>query len=109
MGFLKEVNQFMIKYGEIALTKTDIFVQMVKLKIEIKKKMMEMDKIKSEAGEYVISQYEKKEPINESVIKSMADRIILSRQGLEELQVRLDSIKLQLRENGTEFKDQKQV
>lgn len=108
MGFLKEINQFMIKYGEIALTKTDIFVQMVKLKIEIKKKMMEMDKIKLDAGDYVISQYEKKIQIDENVIEAMACRFRNAGHGLEELQARLDGIKLQLRENGSELKDKKQ-
>jgi hypothetical protein len=109
MGFLKEINQFMIKYGEIALTKTDIFVQMIKLKIEIKKRTIEIDQIKLEAGEYTISRYEKKEVIDENVIKTMADRINIIRQELEELQFRLDSIKLQMHENGTELKNRKQA
>ena len=109
MGFLKEINRLMIKYGEIALTKTDILVQMVKLKIEIKKKIMEIDKIKLETGDYVISQYEKNKPVDEDVIKAMVSRIKNACFGLEELQTRLESIKLQLRDNERELKDRKQA
>jgi len=109
MGFLKEINRVMIKYGEMALTKTDIFVQMIKLKIEIKKKTMEIDKIKLEAGDYAISRYEKEEAIEEKIIKTMVDRINIVRQELEEFQIRLEAIKQQMHENGSDLNKREQA
>ena len=108
MGFLKEINRVMIKYGEMALTKTDIFMHMIKLKIDIKKKTMEIDKIKLEAGEYAISRYEKNEAIDEKILKRMVDSINIVRQELEDLQVRLEAVKLQIHENGSDLKNRKQ-
>jgi hypothetical protein len=109
MGFLKEVSQFVIKYGEIALNKTEIFTQMVKVRIEIKKREMEIDKIKIEIGEYTIRQYERKDEINDDAVKPMVDRIYFAEKIIEELRIKLENIKSQLQESGSDIKNEKQA
>lgn len=107
MGFLKELSRYMVKYGEIAINKTEILAKLAKLKIEIKKREMEIEKVKIEIGEYVISQFEKKEQISDDVIKFKIDNMNSFKQGIDELRINLETVKTELWETKTENQDGK--
>lgn len=108
MGFLKELNRYLVKYGEIALNKTEILAKLAKLKIEVKKREMEIEKIKIEIGEYVINQFEKKDQISDDVIKFKIDNMNSFKQGIDELKINLETIKTELWGTKTENQDGKQ-
>ena len=107
MGFLKELSSYMVKYGEIAINKTEILAKLAKLKIEIKKREMEIEKVKIEIGEYVISQFEKKEQISDDVIKFKIDNMNSFKQGIDELRLNLETVKTELWETKTENQEGK--
>lgn len=102
MSFLKELNKYFVKYGEIAIKKTEIIAQLAKVKIEIKKREMEIEKVKIEIGEYVISQFETKEPVSDDVIKFKIDTMNTFKNGIEELRSEYESIKIKLWESTSE-------
>lgn len=104
MGFWKEFNRYFVKYGEIALKKTEILAQLAKLKIEIKKRDMGIETIKIEIGDYVINQYDKNEAISDDVIKQKIKEINVFKDGIIELRTRYETVKNQLWETGTENK-----
>ncbi len=108
MGFFKELSRYMVKYGEIAITKTEILAKLAKLKIEVKKREMEIEKIKIEIGEYVIAQFEKKDKISDDVIRFKIDSMNSFKQGIDELKIKLESVKTELWETKSEDKDGKQ-
>jgi len=56
--------------------------QLAKLKIEVKKREMGIEQVKIEIGEYVINQFEKKEPISDEVIKFKIDSMKSFKQGI---------------------------
>lgn len=109
MGFLKELGKYLVKYGEIALNKTEILTHMAKLKIEIKKREMEIEKIKIEIGDYVIDRVEKKEEINSEIIKFKINDMNTFKLGIEDLRIKLDSLKSQLWENSYDNKEIKKA
>ncbi len=96
MGYLNEFNKYLVKYGEIAINKTETLAQLAKLKIEIKKRDLEIDRVKLEIGEYVIEQFEKQEQISSDVIKFKIDHMNIFRQGIEELKDKYESKKSSL-------------
>jgi hypothetical protein len=107
MGFLKELSRYMVKYGELAINKTEILAKLAKLKIEIKKREMEIEKVKIEIGEYVISQFEKKEQISDDVIMFKIDNMNSFKQGIDELRLNLETVKTELWETKTENQEGK--
>lgn len=109
MGFLKEFGRYAVIYGEIALNKTEILAKTAKLKIELKKREMEIEKIKIETGEYVISQFEKNEKISDEVIKFKIDCISSVKIGMDELKMELESTKRKLWETAPDIKDEKKT
>jgi hypothetical protein len=109
MGFLNELSKYLVKYGEIALNKTEILAQMAKLKIEIKKREMGIDQIKIEIGEYVIAQFQKKEQISDEVLKFKIDSMNGFKQGIDELKINLETVKTKLWEAPSENKDGKKT
>lgn len=109
MDFLKEISRYVVKYGEIALNKTEILARMAKLKIEIKKREIEIEKVKAEIGEYVINQFENKTAISEDVIKLKIDSLNSFKNGIDELKLQFESLKTKLWETGTETKEEKQT
>jgi len=108
MSFFKELSRYMVKYGEIAINKTEILAKIAKLKIEIKKREMGIENVKIEIGEYVISQFEKKDPISDDVIKFKIDSMNSYKQGIDELKIKLETVKTELWEVKTENQDGKQ-
>ncbi len=109
MSFLKEFGRYAVIYGEIALNKTEILAKTAKLKIELKKKEMEIEKIKTETGDYVIGQFEKNEKISEEVIRFKIDCINSVKNGMEELRTNLEATKKQLWETTPENKEEKKT
>jgi len=107
MGFFKELSKYIVKYGEIAINKTEILAQLAKLKIEIKKREMGIENVKIEIGDYVINQFEKKEPVSDDVIKFKIDNMNSFKQGIDELKIKLESTKTTLWETPVENKDGK--
>lgn len=107
MGFFKELSKYIVKYGEIAINKTEILAQLAKLKIEIKKREMGIENVKIEIGDYVINQFEKKEPVSDDVIKFKIDNMNSFKQGIDELKTKLESTKTTLWETPAENKDGK--
>ncbi len=107
MGFFKELSKYIVKYGEIAINKTEILAQLAKLKIEIKKREMGIENVKIEIGDYVINQFEKKEPVSDDVIKFKIDNMNSFKQGIDELKIKLESTKTTLWETPAENKDGK--
>lgn len=102
MSYFKEMGKYMVKYGEIAITKTEVLAQMAKLKIEIKKRDMEIEKVKLEIGEYVIEQFEKQEEISSDVIKFKIDHMNNFRAGIDELKFKYETTKSSLWETPAE-------
>jgi len=107
MGFFKELSRYMVKYGEIAINKAEILAQLAKVKIEIKKREMEIEKVKIEIGEYVISRFEKKEPISNDIIEFNINHMNGFKQGINELKLKFEDIKAQLWAPSDENKDGK--
>jgi len=107
MGYFNELSKYLVKYGEIAITKTEVLAQMAKLKIEIKKRDMEIEKVKIEIGEYVVEQFDKQEQISNDVIKFKIDHMNTFKQGIDELKVKYESTKSSLWEVPVENKDGK--
>lgn len=85
MSIWKEVNETLLKFGEIVLNKTEIMTQMAKCKIAIKNMEGEIDKIRIEIGNYTIVQIEQKEPISEEIVRFKIDKINSIRKEIEEL------------------------
>ncbi len=104
MGFFKELSKYLVKYGEIAINKAEILAQLAKLKIEVKKREMGIEQIKIEIGDYVINQFEKKEAISDEVIKFKIDSMNVFKQGIDELKIKLESVKTSLWEIKSEDK-----
>ncbi len=107
MGFFKELSKYLVKYGEIAIGKAEILAQLAKLKIEVKKREMGIEQIKIEIGDYVIDQYEKKEQISDDVIKFKIDNMKIFKQGIDELKIKLEKVKIELWETKTENNEEK--
>jgi hypothetical protein len=96
MGFLKELNRYFLKFGEIAIKKTEIAAQLAKVKIDIKNREMEIEKVKIEIGDYVINRFEEKEQISNDVIKLKIDTMNSFKQGIDELKSRFETLKSEL-------------
>lgn len=101
MSFMKEFSQYLLKYGEIAITKTEFLTKIAKVKIEIKKLEGEIEKVKIEIGDYTINQFEHNEHVSEDVIKFKIDKISKHLKGIDELKNRLETIKAQMKDGGT--------
>jgi hypothetical protein len=96
MGFLKELNRYFLKFGEIAIKKTEIAAQLAKVKIDIKNREMEIEKVKIEIGDYVISRFEENAQISNDVIKLKIDTMNSFKQGIDELKIRFETLKNEL-------------
>ncbi len=103
MNVWKEIKEFLLKFGEIALTKTEILTQMAKCKIAIKNKEEEINKIRIEIGDYTIIQIEQKDVINEEIVKHKVESINRIRKEIEELTEKFNQSKSELiRQNKSE-------
>lgn len=96
MNIWKEIRETLLKFGEIILTKTEILTQMAKYKIAIKNKETEIDKIRSEIGDYTIIQVEQKERIDEEIVKLKIGKINEIRQEIESLNEKYNAAKVEL-------------
>ena len=114
MNIWKEIRETLLKFGEIILTKTEILTQMAKYKIAIKNKETEIDKIRSEIGDYTIIQVEQKERIDEEIVKLKIGKINEIRQEIESLNEKYNAAKVELtsetkHETGSKSGDEKQA
>jgi hypothetical protein len=114
MNIWKEIKEFLLKFGEIILIKTEILTQMAKCKIAIKNKEEEINKIRIEIGDYTIIQIEQKDIINEEIIKHKVEKINHLRKEIEELTEKFNDAKSRLinqnkPETGTGSGDKKQA
>jgi hypothetical protein len=105
MGFLKEINKYFLKFGEIAIKKTETAAQLAKVKIEIKKREMGIEKIKIEIGDYVITRFEEDEQISNDVLKQKIDSMNSFKQGIDELKNRFETLKSELVSSSSENKE----
>ncbi len=102
MGFLKELNKYFLKYGEIAIKKTEIAAQLAKVKIDIKKREMAIENVKIEIGDYVISCFEENEQISNDVIKFKINSIDSFKLGIDEMRNRFEILKNELVKSSNE-------
>ncbi len=114
MNIRKEIKEFLLKFGEFILIRTEILTQMAKCKIAIKNKEEEIDKIRIEIGDYTIIQIEQKETINEEIIKHKVEAINQLRKDIEELTEKFNDAKSRLinqnkTETGTGSSEEKQA
>jgi len=96
MNIWKEIKEFLLKFGEIFITKTEILTQMAKCKIAIKNKEEEINKIRIEIGDYTIIQVEQKEMLNEEIVKHKVESINRIRAEIEELNGQFNEAKSKL-------------
>ena len=96
MNIWKEIKEFLLKYGEIIINKTEILTQMAKYKIAIKNREEEINKIRIEIGDYTIIQIEQKETINEEIVKHKVETINRIRSEIEDLNIQYNDAKSQL-------------
>ena len=114
MNLWKEIKEFLLKFSEVILTKTDILSQMAKSRIAIKRKEEEINKIRIETGDYTILQIEQKESIDEDVINQKIDAINRTKKEIEELTEKFNDAKSKLvnrnkPETGTDSGKEKQA
>ncbi|HOP29812.1 MAG TPA: hypothetical protein PKZ64_09585 [Spirochaetota bacterium] len=114
MNLWKEIKEFLLKFSEVILTKTDILSQMAKSRIAIKRKEEEINKIRIETGDYTIFQIKQKESIDEDVINQKIEAINRIKKEIEELTEKFNDAKSKLvsrnkPEAGTESGKEKQA
>ncbi|HOQ11620.1 MAG: hypothetical protein BWY23_01757 [Spirochaetes bacterium ADurb.Bin218] len=102
MSLWTEIKRNIYKYGEIALHKSEIAIQVAKYKVALKKKEIEITHIKSEIGDYVIGQFENQMKIDDDVIAFHAEKIKSIKKDIAELQKKYDEAKNNLFNQGTE-------
>lgn len=101
MSLLRDMGDSLIKYGEILINKTEQITRTARVRIEIRKKELEINSIKILIADHVIAQAEQnKSPENEFLATRMKTIAGLD-QEIAELRIKLEEIKKQ-NENGAE-------
>ena len=95
MGFMKEISDSMLKVGDILITKTETFTQSARLRIEIRKRELEIEHSKAETGDYVISRTELNQPIENEFIMQRIAIINRLKDEIKELAAKLEQVKSQ--------------
>jgi len=96
MSIWKDVRETMLKFGELALNKAEILLQMAKLKIAIKNKEAEIDEIRMTVGDYTITQIEQKQLISDEIVQFKINIINGIKKEIEELNKKFEELKSKL-------------
>lgn len=95
MSLLRDMGDSLIKYGEILINKTEQFTRTARIRIEIRKKELEINNIKILIADHVIAQAEQnKQPESEFISTRMITIKGLDRD-IADLRVRLEELKAQ--------------
>lgn len=107
MSLLREMGDSLIKYGEILISKTEDFTRTARIRIEIRKKEIEINNIKIIIADHVIAQTHKKAAIDTELVNARISAINALNLEITGLRVRLEELKNQggkpePQENGSE-------
>ncbi|HPS57745.1 MAG TPA: hypothetical protein PK514_06525 [Spirochaetota bacterium] len=107
MSLLSEMGDSLIKYGEILISKTEDFTRTARIRIEIRKKEIEINNIKIIIADHVIAQTHKKAAIDAELVNARISAINSLNLEITGLKVRLEELKNQSNapesdKNGTE-------
>lgn len=95
MSLLRDMGDSLIKYGEILINKTEQITKTARVRIEIRKKEIEINNIKILIADHVIAMAEQnRQPDNEFLVTRMSSIKDLTRD-IDELRVKLEEIKSQ--------------
>lgn len=107
MSLLREMGDTLIKYGEVLISKTEDFTRTARIRIEIRKKEIEINNIKIIIADHVIAQTHKKAAIDTELVNARINSINSLNLDITGLKVRLEELKNQgsktePQDNGTE-------
>ncbi|NLV67519.1 MAG: hypothetical protein GXY14_07565 [Spirochaetes bacterium] len=113
MSLLREMGDSLIKYGEILISRTEDFTRTARIRIEIRKKEIDINSIKIIIADHVIAQTHKKASIDTELINARISTINSLNLEITGLRVRLEELKNQgnrteSRENAGESLDSKE-
>ena len=95
MSLLREMGDSLIKYGEILISKTEDFTRTARIRIEIRKKEIEINNIKIIIADHVIAQTHKKAAIDTELLNARISSINSLNLEITGLRVRLEELKTQ--------------
>jgi hypothetical protein len=93
MSLLREIGDSLIKYGEILISRTEDFTRTARIRIEIRKKEIEINNIKIIIADHVIAQTHKDDPIDTELINDQISSINSLNLEITGLRVRLEELK----------------
>ncbi len=93
MSLLKEMGDSLIKYGEILISKTEDFTRTARIRIEIRKKEIEINNIKIIIADHVIAQTHKKAAIDTELVNARISAINSLNLEITGLRVKLEELK----------------
>ena len=105
MSFIKDFSNEMFKYSKKVANKTDILAQLAKLNIDVEKKKREIAKTKTQIGDHVVEQHDKNEQPLDDVLQSKIKRINEIRSEMDQLKIKIESLKSQLWESEEQKED----
>ncbi len=95
MSLLREMSDSLIKYGEILIDKTEQFTRSARIRIDIRKKEIEINNIKVLIADHVITSTDQNRPVEIEFLSSRMNAIKGLNSDIEGLRIKLEEQKKQ--------------